>query len=704
MKLSLAFSLIFVGSALSASITFPYSDDDYILSSCKASLFSTALFSKKDTAKSYTAQCSVDNQPALGSMIWCLYNETSIHDSAIENSLIATCKKNKISLTVEDLRDSYENVTKYITTTNKISGFNKSIPIHQPVKYSSKVYNNAYKSTAMRYDNINYSFYVGFSMIGYWFVIFIVSAFIQLGAKIGLFNNGLFNNRLTKFGQKHLTYPALVGKTHTDPLKFGKSFLVGLIPTRLESILIFVYFVYVILTQSIGIYHFFAEDTIWKTKDGQLGRYVGDRAGVTVTFGFLLSFLLAGRNNFLLWFTGIKYSTFNMYHRWISRINLLLLLVHAIAMNYQSLGIGKFQSRVLTDWYQAGIVASIFGGFIFVFSAYWFRYHHYEVFLLSHFALVLGFLVGSAIHLHDFGYYQFTACFAAFWGFDRIARIARLIAFGSQKSKVQVISKETLKLTIPKRKFWRAPPGSYGYVHFLTKTAFFQSHPFSLIEEDANTVTMHVKIKGGVTSHIHKLISAKPNQEGYINISIEGPYGDSKPLHKYDTALLYAGGNGIPSLYAYAKHLAETRKNHIKLYWVLRNWHSLDWFDRELLKLKDLPITTIIYISKPDSPIGTKFSDKTDSSSVSSKEDTGNEKIASETDVITKLFDFVEFRYGRPDIKQLVREDIVENGDGNTAIMTVGHTTMADDIRQSVSQSVGLAKGQVDYYEELQTF
>ncbi|KAH3680881.1 hypothetical protein WICPIJ_008094, partial [Wickerhamomyces pijperi] len=299
----------------------------------------------------------------------------------------------------------------------------------------------------------------------------------------------------------------------------------------------------------------------------------------------------------------------------------------------------------------------------------------------------------------------FTVAFVVIWAFDRIVRLVRSFAFGIQKAHIKLVSDETLKIRVSKRGFWKAFPGSYGYVTFYTWICVWQSHPFSLIEEDANTVTLHVKVKGGITSHLYKMLSKLPNFETTLNISIEGPYGDEKPLHKFDTALLYAGGNGIPALYAYAKQLSESGAvKNIKLYWGIREWKSIDWFYEELVKLRELPVQIVVYVSKPTSEVGSRFGKMaSDSSSLEDSPDS-NEKYQSVShETIVKALSFIEFRHGRVNIDELVTNDFKENSEGSIAVMSIGHSSMVDDIRYTVSQNVDLVKGQVEYYEELQS-
>lgn len=54
------------------------------------------------------------------------------------------------------------------------------------------------------------------------------------------------------------------------------------------------------------------------------------RSGIMGTILIPLLVLFTGRNNILLWLTGWSYATNITYHKWVSRISFLLILLHSI--------------------------------------------------------------------------------------------------------------------------------------------------------------------------------------------------------------------------------------------------------------------------------------------------------------------------------------------------------------------------------------
>jgi len=714
MRFDLAKSLITTSalllSAANALEQVSYGHDQLIVMSCKYAVYEAAIFDKKDSKKKYKVQCK--DKPALGSWLYCIYNEANDDDhSGVNKYVNYYCEDYKKSYTDEQLENAYQNATKYITTTDEIEGFNKSEPIRVPVKYSQKTYNHSYDSNKMRYDNEADGIYFGSGLLGYWAVILLLATIVNLTSKFTVVSR-YFNSKPINKIRQYLTMPSLFSnKKHTDavyPFSEKLSVVSGLLPTRVESIVLFFFFALMVIFESVR-YHYIAHNTIWKDRTAQLSRYPGDRSGILCLYGFQLTFLFVGRNNFLLWATGWKQATFVTYHKWISRFNFLMLIVHAATMHLNTVSLGKFDSRILTFWYRWGIVAAVAGAVMLITGCYWVRKNYYEFFLLTHIIMGAIFLAGTWIHVADFDYQELAYSMAAIWCFDRAVRIFRLMSFGVRTATATVVSDETLKITIPKHKYWKAYPGAFGYVHFLKPTTFFQSHPFTIVDDNDGKITFYTKIKGGVTSQIHRSLRKQPNQTGTIKVTVEGPYGDAKPLKRYDTALLYAGGNGIPGLYAYGKKLAEKTDKRIKLYWVIRNWHSIDWFYEELLKLSNAPLDVIIYVTKPESALGSRFdtvnssSSDTDSKNESHDISEKDEKSAhlSAHQVIAQHLNFVEFRFGRPNIDELIKNDL-EESIGNVGVMTCGHNAMVDSIRYAVSQNLETPQGRVDYFEELQ--
>lgn len=679
-----------------------YSKDEIIVQSCRTSLAKTTQFCAKDTAKSYKCSCSTPQ--GLGSWLYCVYDQTSLYDETIDDFIIEYCEENaKKKYTREQLKKQYENATDYIINPSDVDGFNKSAVTYVPVEYNKKVFANAYKSIEARRKNEDWGMWMGAGLIGYWALMFLLAGIYNF-LNLTVFVAGNLKSHPMNLIRKHLTMPATWGKRHSHPVTVFKMF-VGYIPLRIQSIVIFFYLVLVVVFSATG-YSYIENDTIWPDRGAQMSRYPGDRTGILACFAFLLTFLFAGRNNFLIWVTGWNQSTFLTFHKWISRINFLLAVTHGGSMHVQSKQLGKLASRYANPWMRWGAVAVVCAGLIMVQACYAVRRTQYEVFLIMHILLVVFFLIGSWIHTRNFGYDMFTYAMAAIWCFDRFVRIVRLTYFGVQKAQVTAVSDEVLRVVIPRHKLWKGFPGSFGYLHYLTPKTFWQSHPFTCIDCDDNTVTFITKIKGGVTSVIYNRVIQSANNTESIPILLEGPYGHMKPVHKFSTALYYTGSTGISSSYATIRDCARRGvQQHVKLYWVIRNWKSLDWFYDELLELKKTSAEVIIYVSDPSSPHGTRHlsGNSSDSSSTNQSEKNDSHDEETKGGMPPKELDFIQFRTGRPNMQEVVTSDL-QQANGSTVVVACGHNSMVDDVRYYVSQNLDATKGRVEYIEELQVW
>jgi hypothetical protein len=98
----------------------------------------------------------------------------------------------------------------------------------------------------------------------------------------------------------------------------------------MQSILITIYVALNIIFISIH-YKVFEENIKYPGRtDLQLSRYVADRTGILAMAQIPLLLAFAGRNNILISLTGWSYGTFNVWHKWISRVCLFNTFVHSV--------------------------------------------------------------------------------------------------------------------------------------------------------------------------------------------------------------------------------------------------------------------------------------------------------------------------------------------------------------------------------------
>lgn len=460
------------------------------------------------------------------------------------------------------------------------------------------------------------------------------------------------------------------------------------------------------------------DDPLFGTPTRAALRYYAVRSSCIASWLMPLLILLGGRNNFLQWLTSWDYSTFIMLHRWISRIVMVLVVVHVTSYG---LIMGSWEQWKEAYIY-AGIAAFVSGVVIMIQGLLSLRRKNYELFLILHIGLALVFVLGAWYHVFDLYCQWFYYVSFAIWAFDRAVRIGRLTSFGVQTSKIEVFEgpdDNTLKVSCSIPENWPVIPGGHAFVHFLWMDTFWQSHPFTYTVLNGE-LRMYIKVKRGVTYSVYKRLQESQN----VKILVEGTYGEKTRAEEYNHAVFIAGGNGIPGIYSEAIALEEQRKGSsiielvnwqttleiknslvnlyltfkdhtddlqspmylhgstddmesqllnkrldlISLIWVIPDISQLDWFSDELDSLNGTTIKTTIYITR---------------STVHPKRSYPN----------------ITFISGRPEMKKIVEES-AEQSTGRTCFIGCGNPVMIDLIREAVSESVG----EVEYFEQLQVW
>lgn len=686
-----------------------YSEAEYIYMACNQAVTMTSVFCKKKTDP---ANCTCTNMDRMGSLLYCGQKEAKTEHlrKGFEHQVLEACPK----FTAADLKEKYENATHYIQSPKEIPGFNKTKPVHVPVIYNKVKYGYALKTYKARYHNEDDSMAMGGALIGYWGVIILIGTVLNIFEKLFpkqwlAAHRSFSNNMLVKFMRKYFFMPALIGKKHTE-----RNFFLGVVPTRVQSVVVFVFSSLVIIFSAVRM-HYMENNITWPRKKIQLTRYVGDRTGIISCFLIPLTYFMAGRNNFFAFMTGWKQSTFLIYHKWIARATVLCSVAHSIAYYLNSMWFKKMKTRKLTIWYRMGTLATIAFAVMFCISIGWVRTHHYELFLNTHICLAIISIAGLYYHLRQFDLNQYTYAAIAIWGFDRVVRVVRLFSFGAKKATITVVNNEMLHVTVPKPAHWPTFPGAFGFVYFLNSSCFWQSHPFTIVSSKSNTeINFYIKIKNGVTHTIYKKLLDKPGMTGTFTVSVEGPYGNGRRLEAFDDVVMISSSNGIASNFSYARQLSEIHKKtgnktFVKFYWIVRHWHSLDWFLNELKEMKDFDnVEPIIYVTKyHEGKVGEKL--LASSGSDSSDADEKNSVKVSDAEYnwlesIKNALPHIEFRDGRPDFEQIVKSDLSEFNGQNVAVLTCAHNALSDDIRYTVANEIPNHDGRVDLFEEIQVW
>lgn len=694
-----------------------FGDNVYQTTSCLTYLSEYVSFC--DTSEtSDLRSCFCTNENALASMVGCWAAIGKMNDEAMDY-YIKYCKEANISITVADMNNAY---TKYIAeavSLYDIDDFNRTQIVERPIKLNLTLALAYYEADWKFQSNLDRSFYYGLGSVGYWVVIFSMAAVTNWSLRICPCLRLTSNGPISKLWRKILTLPALLERKRND---YKECFGVFdfLVPSRLETLIV-LGFIVLEFGFSCGQVRRVTRDPSFPDKCIAIFKYLVDRTGIIGTVLLPMVLVLSQRNCLLQWLTRWKHSTFITYHRWLSRIVVVLFFLHSIFWSAIFL-MSKTYSKNMRELYIIlGTVATICGGIICFQSLLCIRRKAYEAFYVIHIILAIGLIVGSWYHLVNLGYMQFIYIAIGIWTFDRVVRLGRILYFGFPKAEVTLVEHETLRVVVPKPKHWKAVPGGYIWIHFCHGWSFWQAHPFTFLQSttNKNKIVLLCKIKKGVTNSVAERLILLPSRKLSCRVCVEGPYGGPCLVGRYSNVVYLAGGNGIPGMFAEAYHTAKkaiASKQKIKLIWVICDAKSVSWMFEELEALKNTKVQTTIFITKPGFRASKELHSMiagVNSDSASSLDKDDNSKISDKRvhvyeyeDVIQQLrifFPHISFKTGRPCISSLVQLEIDECSE-SAAFVACGHPVMVDDLRATVVESIYRTEKRIDFFDQLQVW
>ncbi|KAI0461387.1 hypothetical protein LJB42_001056 [Komagataella kurtzmanii] len=648
-------------------------------------------------------------EPAFQTIAICLnqfddgsYAERGFH------ALQESCSKygSLSNLTQDYFEDQAKNGSQYLIQADS---FNATADIlHNPVQLNLTFVDLYYKSYVQFYWNFDFSQdTVAIVLHVYVVGILLMFVLVNLMKQFGLITK-FKGNRVINAFRRYISLPALVGRKHTEAAGFWKVFTT-LLPTRLDSFIIGGYLVAYIVMMSV--HYNVAHDVIFLNKTEARIRYFADRTGIIAFVQLPLLFLFGGRNNILSFCTGLNFSSFIVYHKWIARIMVFNAIMHSAAWTWLE---RDYLPEMFADTYwKWGVVATIVCSLMVLFSFHCVRNTMYEFFLYAHIILGCLFVVGIWYHCIELGWMQWVYASIAIWAFDRLIRLVRMAYYGFPKATIQVVGEETMKVSFPKPSRWKSNPANHIFLYFGDKLRFFQSHPFTPVIYD-DKIVVYIKVKKGITKKIYEQAAKTANGQITMRVGVEGPYGHSSPLHKYDRALLVAGGNGIPGPFDHAFKLV-TDKNptiagqKVKLVWISQSFHTIKSFLPELVLLKEKcpqnkDLEVQIYLTR-ETPIPMYVSEDDFKDTVNKEKESVSDSFSLlEIDNVSvdNIKDFVHFSFGRPDLKSIIVDEFTEAEDCSVGIVTCGPTKMVDEVRELVAHNLNKCKGRVDLFEELE--
>ncbi|GAA6043586.1 hypothetical protein JCM8097_005268 [Rhodosporidiobolus ruineniae] len=308
------------------------------------------------------------------------------------------------------------------------------------------------------------------------------------------------------FFAKHFGLASVLNGQASEPhAVFGVKAFTVQIPTRVHSIIIFLYVLFNTLVaflwyeplvpnlwyQDLG-YHF----TFYL-------RGFADRTGIIAIAATPLALVLAGRNSPIAAMTGASYATLQIYHRWVSRAAVGHAISHSIAYSLMEglYGLEPYREEFKYAYWNWGVAATVGGGFLAFGSFRWLREKAYEAFLLFHIISAIAWVVGCYYHVWlldpHYSYLKYIYGAIAFWGFDRFVRWARLAYlnfsfFGSKHGSVKraplaaegYVSDcgEYVCLRVTMARAWPRKMGGAGTYVFLSSPSMriWENHPFTI--------------------------------------------------------------------------------------------------------------------------------------------------------------------------------------------------------------------------------
>jgi predicted ferric reductase len=126
----------------------------------------------------------------------------------------------------------------------------------------------------------------------------------------------------------------------------------GCLPSRPQTSLLVAYFVFLQIATFYGI--------DYSMKRTLVAAAIQRRSGLFAISHLVPMFILAARNNPLIWLTGISFDTFNLFHRWVGRFIGFEILIHATTYfikKIETQGWAGYRKSLRTSWFtRAGTI------------------------------------------------------------------------------------------------------------------------------------------------------------------------------------------------------------------------------------------------------------------------------------------------------------------------------------------------------------
>lgn len=501
--------------------------------------------------------------------------------------------------------------------------------------------------------------------------------------------------------KKNVQYSPIFSKRHNREFQLSSAINVGTLPTRLQLVFLLGYFSTNVAFCVMGI--------DFSKPVGASATVFINRTGTLAVANMIPLFLMAGRNNPLLYLLGISFDTFNLLHRWLGRIVALEALAHTLGYLYRTAATKgwsvAFDGIFKSDFLIYGFVATASFVVIAIQASSVFRHAFYEIFKILHICLAIASVVGLYYHLGPKGFPQIKYLYPVMvlWAFDRTARFLRVAYYnfgsGGGKALVEALPGGSTRVTVTMARPWFFKPSQHAYLYFPS-VSLWQSHPFSVAwSEEADspsgeklpvdrrdilamkktTVSFILRGRTGMTGNLYEKAASCIDGKMVTRCLVEGPYGGMHQMHSYGTVMLFAGGVGITQavphvrdlVIAYSNGMAATRK--VILVWTIQSPEHLEWIRPWMTEVLGMEkrrevLRIMLFVSRPRS-----------------------------TKEIHSPSSTVQMFPGRPNIDTLLAREM-EDQVGHMGVSVCGPGALSDEVRRAVRNKQ--YNGAIDFVEE----
>lgn len=520
--------------------------------------------------------------------------------------------------------------------------------------------------------------------------------------------------------KEHILYAPLFRKRHTSEMTIFKKWGVGILPTRIQWIILILI---IVANFILNLYKI-----PWNLPTQTMLLMFRNRTGVMAVVNMIPLVVMSGRNNPLIRILDISFDQFNLIHRWFGRIVIAQVLAHVVIwMYFKYVGGGWPAVGHLFIDYRPDINAAVVatGAFLLIpiQASSLLRHAFYETFLHVHQALAIITIVGIWIHLSTTPDAQiYIKAVIAAWVIERLIRFGTLIYRNLGKkgtqATIEVLHGEAMRVTLHMPRPWTVRPGQFLYLT-VPSVGLWTSHPFSVawsseepgaafemtqaagngkflpadvekgvsqtnIDPVLNGPTTHsisavIRARNGFTSSLFKKASASSTGKITLSALVEGPYGNMSSMSSYGTVLLFAGGVGITHQLPYVRQLVAGAAGHtvatrrINLIWIIQSPEHLEWVRPWMTQVLAMDgrrdvLRITIFITRPRSAREVRSPSST-----------------------------VRMYAGRPQISEIVSQEM-QTATGAMGVGVCGPGGLGDDVRLAVREWTQV--GEIDLLEE----